>query len=331
MIEKGIYSGVSWNDYRAIDLPSPSLLKHGLRSMLRLKRAIDGDVPPPAASVTAVGTAVHCMIADEFTERFAVMPEFEKSPQNLTAGKTQKRPANMLKKDGTLSAAGAKWESLRKSEGLGPGATEVVTGQEQTESKLTAFYKSSKEEFESSIGDKDLLSTVQYNVARKCFDQIMACKDAAELINDTNAKKSSEVVVIGEIGGLMVKTRMDGFLPSHGWDLKTTSDIEPRMFYRKFKQMNYGFQFACHYELLKSNGVLINRYSVIAAEVQDDFDVGVIEVPLPLLDVCLATAVKVCERFRQCKETGDWPGLYPEPAGLMVPDYDMSDESELEW
>ena len=83
-MKPGIYYGIPWAEYRAIDLPSPSMLKHGLRSMKRLRRALDGECQP-SEKVTTVGNAVHCMVADEFDERFAVMPSFESWPQNVTA------------------------------------------------------------------------------------------------------------------------------------------------------------------------------------------------------------------------------------------------------
>lgn len=99
----GIYHGMAWDDYRAINLPSPSLQKHGLRSMKRLKRAIDGECQPSSKTV-AVGQCVHCIVAGEM-DRVAIMPAFEKDEGNVTAtGKQSNSKATTYYKE-----ASQKW------------------------------------------------------------------------------------------------------------------------------------------------------------------------------------------------------------------------------
>lgn len=80
----GIFYDVSWADYLSMPEMNPSTLKHGMKSMLRLKRAIDGEVNPDPKTV-AVGNAVHCLLSGEFEERYAVMPAFENHTANCTA------------------------------------------------------------------------------------------------------------------------------------------------------------------------------------------------------------------------------------------------------
>ena len=75
---------VSWADYLQMPEMNPSTLKHGAKSMLRLKRAIDGECKPDPRNV-AVGNATHCILAGELEERYAVMPAFENHTDNCTA------------------------------------------------------------------------------------------------------------------------------------------------------------------------------------------------------------------------------------------------------
>lgn len=81
--EPGIYFDIPWAQYINCPYMNPSTLKHGCRSMKRLKRAMDGECRP-SEKTTAVGNAVHTLLAGEFDERFAVMPAFENDPDNLT-------------------------------------------------------------------------------------------------------------------------------------------------------------------------------------------------------------------------------------------------------
>ena len=88
---------------------NPSTLKHGLRSMKRLKRAMDGEVKPSSKTV-AVGNAVHCFLAGEFEERNAVMPAFELDPENVTAtGKKSTSKTTAYYKESKLA-----WEEENK-------------------------------------------------------------------------------------------------------------------------------------------------------------------------------------------------------------------------
>lgn len=75
---------VSWADYLAMPQMNPSTLKHGLKSMKRLQRAIDGECQPDRKTV-AVGNATHAILAGELEDRFAVMPAYELHTDNCTA------------------------------------------------------------------------------------------------------------------------------------------------------------------------------------------------------------------------------------------------------
>ena len=324
--EPGIYKGVSWAEYKSCPYMNPSTLKKGLRSMRHLKRAIDGELQPSAKTV-AVGQAVHCLVADE-TDRLAVMPDFEKDPRNLTAGTVKEPPKAMTKKDGSLSAAGQKWQDLCSEHGLPVDhCGEIRTGQKPTESKVTDFYKTSVSNFVEQNEGKTLLTEIEMNVAKKVIGCIYENSKAAEIIR----RSEHELTVIAEIEGVMCKTRIDGAIAKdrNVWDLKTTDDISGRTFYRQCKKLGHLFQFGFHQLACANagkNAFAIERYDAIAAEVSGDYDTGVILIPPQLLDDWAEKVSRVLNDYKLAKSTDIWPGLYPAGIGLLdVPDYDMAE------
>lgn len=283
--EPGIYYDIPWDQYKSCPYPSPSLLKHGLRSMKRLQRARNGELQP-SAKTTAVGQALHCMVSDE-TERLAIMPAFEQDEANVTA-----------------------------------------TGKRST-TKATSYYKAKKAEWEAESEGKDVLTEVQMAVAKKALRLLHENRKASDLIK----RSQLEICVVAFIEGVLTKTRMDGLATPDAWDLKTCPDVEPSAFYRHAKKLGYFFQFALHRAALSSLGYELQRYSVIAVEVDGDYDNGVIDVPMALLDVWEGKLRSVLNRYKQAEATGEWDGIYPAGIGcLEVPNWDMSDDEDIvEW
>ena len=329
--EPGVYEGISWSDYLRIPYMSPSTLKHGTRSMKRLKRAIDGEIKYGSKAI-GIGNAVHTEIAGEFDERVAVLPQFELSPENLTAGtkSTKTKPKNYLKSDGNLSAAGIKWNELCEQHGKAAdfdGEIVMVTGRKHTESKATNFYKNSVAQFYEENRGNVVLSQSEMDIASRSLQSLRACEGAVELIKSS----VSEVTVIAEIEGVMCKTRMDGLNMADlkGWDLKTTNDIDPFAFYRTVKKLGYLFQFGFHDLALRNAGkdsIQLLSYDIIALETQDDFDCGVIGVqPYTLIQDWAERVQETLKEYKLAVKRNEWPGLYPNGDVLHVPNWEMSD------
>ena len=284
--EPGIYFDISWEQYCRCSYMSPSLLKHGQRSMKRLRRAIDGECKP-SAKTTAVGNAVHCMLAGEFEDRNAVMPAFELDAENQTA-----------------------------------------TGKKST-AKTTAYYKESKLAWEQENEGKTFLTEVEVAVARKVVRNILGKPECQKVVAETH----SEVTIIAQLGGVMCKTRLDHLSPSERMiaDTKTTSDVQPQAFYRLAKRLGYFFSAGFHCLAVSEapGGFEPQLYKFVAAEISDDYDVGLVNVPFALIDQYKSRVLSTLEKYRLSLSSDDWPGLYPMEGQLCVPEYDMADEDEL--
>lgn len=284
-MKPGIYENLSWDAYREIKLPSPSLLKHGLRSMKRLKRAKDGELKGPSSKTVAVGQCVHCLVAGEM-DRVAVMPAFELDEANVTA-----------------------------------------TGK-QSNSKATSYVKEASAKWIEENAGKQILSDVQFNTARKAYKELRKNRKAVELIDNSKL----EVVVVAEIDGVKTMTRMDGLWldKCRAWDLKTCPDVEPQAFYYQARRLGYFFQFAFHRLALRSLGYELQSYEIIAQEVSDDYDNGVIDVPFALLDVWEDKVKNVLSQYKIAERMGKWDGIYPAGIGAMpVPNWDMSSDEDI--
>ena len=77
---------ISWNDYLSIKVMNPSTLVHGIKSMRRLRRAIQ-DGFPEESNAMRLGSGIHALLLepDEFDKRFVVMPTFNLDIANATA------------------------------------------------------------------------------------------------------------------------------------------------------------------------------------------------------------------------------------------------------
>ena len=80
-----IYCDMSYEDYVDLDGMRPSTLKNH-KSMKHLKRKVDGEITVEPTHAIKVGLAVHSLIEseDSYASKYAVMPAYELSPDNLT-------------------------------------------------------------------------------------------------------------------------------------------------------------------------------------------------------------------------------------------------------
>lgn len=336
MLDIGIYVGMPWEEYKAIDLPNQSMLKHGVRSMKHLKRYIDGEITFNP-DVFRVGNAVHCMVAGELDDRYAVMPDFELMPGNMTNGKPElkQRPKKLKKVNGELSKLGKEWEELCEQNNIidfevwdGFLETGRIVGKRPSDSKRTNWYAEKVEQWKKENPGLEPISQDELEQARKCYRELWCNDDCRNEID----KADLEAVVIGDIEGVRCKARLD-FLDRdlRRWgDLKTTRDIEEDAFYRQFKRLNYGFQLAFHDLLLASVNYQMQSCFMIAAEVSGDFDTGLIEIPCAVYESKHELVRNTVSHYQQCKNDERWPGLYPNGGFLKVPNWDMSNDEQLE-
>jgi hypothetical protein len=316
-MKDGIHYDIPWADYLAIDLPSPSTLKPFRRSAKRGKRAMDGELQPKP-DVVAIGNAVHAMVSSEFDERFLIQPAFENDEWNMTAGEKKARPKVMHKKDGTLSVAGQRWHDLCKELKEDPESEEIRVGQERTDSTRTEYYEEAVETFlgKAESDGMEVLKSVHVAVARKMLKGLEEFPAVQQFIR----RAKHEVTLVGSIAGIRCKTRVDMFDPGsdRAADTKTTTDIAQAPLFKQMDRMGNFIQFAFHLELFSELGVEIEQYDILAMETGDDYDIGLLDIPMGFLDEKRGEVIELLEAWERSTFMDEFPGMYPGGLGTLT-------------
>tara|TARA_B100001013_G_C24540375_1_gene414409 strand:+ start:43 stop:870 length:828 start_codon:yes stop_codon:yes gene_type:complete len=174
---------------------------------------------------------------------------------------------------------------------------------------------------------KDPIKPSDYDEASRIADAVREKPLAMELINET----THEVSIYCEDMGLQCKGRVDGLGPRLT-DLKTTTNVEGRVFGTIFHRLHYAEKLGCYMRWAQKLGIDVQEVYVIAAESQPEYDVTVIPIPLAVLEPAWHRIERIMERIRTCVEEDNWPGV--DEGGLYelnVPLWSMSDEEALDW
>jgi len=284
---------ISWTDYCNIKRMNGSTIVAGMKSMLRLKRCIDGGYPEES-NVMRIGTGVHALLLEPqaFIDRFVIMPDFHLHQENMRAAKN-------------------------KSES---------DDDRRTESKATNYYKQRRDEFISSNQGKSILPQETFNSCLKCIAALRSRPAIRKHIDGAN----TEVTVLGEIECVEFKGRIDILKPSAIVDLKTTNDVTPRLFGRIFANFHYGEKLAIYRELVRQNTAGERDVFIIAQEPDGDFDNCVIPIPDAVLDNGLERVKRLVRKYKECLATNVWPGVDggEDEVPLYVPQWAMEDSGD---
>lgn len=284
-----------WQDYCQIKKMNPSTAVAGCHSMKRLRRWI-AEGFKEETNAMRVGTGVHVLLLEpeRFENEFVVLPDFHLDEQNLRKPKRKDEP-----------------ESDRR-----------------TDSKVTEYYKSKIRAFAEENQGKSFLTRDQYDNCLHAIEAIRERPAMRELI-DGSAK---EVTVEGEILGVPFKGRMDLLNPSVITDVKNTANVDKRAFGRVFTNLHYAFKLSIYRDLMRQNRG-DNDVMIITQETQGDFDNALVPVPSIILDNAFEQVQRVVKQYKQCLESGVWPGVDQgkDEYELYIPQWAMEDSEDLDF
>jgi exodeoxyribonuclease VIII len=294
MAKQMIDKTINWDDYVAVRRMNPSTLVAGCKSMLRLKRAIDGGFPEETKAMR-LGTGIHALLLEpeEFESRFCVVPSFNLDAENLRAPKRKDEPIE----------------------------------DRRTDSKVTSYYKAKVAEFQSLNQGKSFLDRTQYDQALACIEALNSRKHFRELVHDSN----KEVTVYGEIESVPFKGRLDLLHPTCICDLKTTFDVA--QFGRTFTSLEYAFKLSIYRELVRQNTVGLREVKVIAQETSGDFDNAMFVVPSDILDHAFNRVLLVVNQYKQAVADDVWPGWDrgEDECEIEIPYWARKQMEEIDW
>lgn len=172
-------------------------------------------------------------------------------------------------------------------------------------STATEFVKQKKAEFRQS--DKRIPLTVsEYYSAKQMVAAIYANREARELIE--RAGPNREVTLEGVIEGVEMKGRVDLLCPDCIPDLKSSATVDYWEFGKAAAKYGWFFKMAIYQELVHQH---FNHRDCCFIVVQKSrpFDCVVDEVPQQALDVQLSHVRSYLRQYKECLESGIWPGV----------------------
>lgn len=147
-------------------------------------------------------------------------------------------------------------------------------------------------------------------------------------------KGQAEQTVLHDECGLQCKGRIDWISTGEHvlTDLKTTSEIEGRLFGASFFRFGYDIKLGLYQRWLEKVTQEPWPVQVILLESKPPYDTAVMAVPQAVLDHGVDRAMRIIERVRQCIESDRWPGIADAgPYNLVVPGYVIQDEETEEF
>lgn len=162
------------------------------------------------------------------------------------------------------------------------------------------------------------------------FDKAQALADGVPgWVGELLTGGHPEVAAVDVVDGLTVKGQLDYLLPDRIIDLKTAADIRCRAFGRSVWNFGYFFQAALYRLLVERLTGKLLPYFVLAIETSGPPLARIFEIDNDYLAVGEQQVLKALDLYKQCVETGEWPGYSPEPATLDAPPWAADEVAEM--
>lgn len=169
----------------------------------------------------------------------------------------------------------------------------------------------------------DALANGKYPMLPKEYAQVIACHDS--IMAHPMARKAltghiaeQSVFHIGD-DGVRVKVRPDAYKPGLIVDLKTTISADPNEFARTAFNLGYFISAAMYTDVWKQSTGEDVGFLFLLVEKTAPYLVSVVELDTEALDYGRSMVERGKRIYRDCTESGEWPG-YPN-ATVALPKY----------
>lgn len=172
-----------------------------------------------------------------------------------------------------------------------------------------------------------IVSPAELDAVNAMSDAVLTHEFAGPLLEKVTGR---EVSVFGEVDGVSVRARFDILGGDIGADLKTTDDATERGFTKSVAKWGYAFQEAWYRDVhVASEGADLSAFYFIAVEKTAPYEVGVFQLEPYWIELARKRVENARNIFRDCTETGVWPGYDPAPKTLLAPAWEAI-EHEME-
>jgi hypothetical protein len=155
-----------------------------------------------------------------------------------------------------------------------------------------------------------LLTPDEYSTVQAMADKLSEHTMAMRLLSDGEPEVSA--FAVDEPTGVLRRCRFDWFGPAVLTDYKTAASSEPNEFVRNAVKLKYHTQASWYLDVAADLGHSADAFAFVVQEKDPPYVVTVIELPEELVDRGRELNRRALERFRDCTESGLWPGYVPD-------------------
>lgn len=141
-------------------------------------------------------------------------------------------------------------------------------------------------------------------------DALSTHRLAMRLLSDGRPEVSA--YALDEPTGVTRRGRFDWLGTSILTDYKTAASAEPDSFVKAAVNFGYHMQAAWYADLARDLGHPADAFAFVVQEKEAPYLVTVIELPEELVTIGRTRNRRALERFRDCTESGYWPGYVPD-------------------
>lgn len=299
---------ISFSDYVKVDALNCSSLVNIEKSPLHFQWA---KANPRDTKTLVNGRAVHTLILEPelFNEIYAVEPRKE-DYKFVTIDDLKQ----LCEKYGTKKS-GKKEDILKE-------LSTLISEDERKQIydfTVSAFYVESQ--------GKEILSTKEYQEAKAIADSVLKSPRVQAMLK----KGQSECSIFQTVEGVSMKFRLDFFVEgSFFLDVKTCRSCEPREFVNDF--INYSYDVKCaayQHAIFLETGKQIPCV-ILACETTDELDYKVYEIDQEFLDIGLKKFFKLLNKWKECTDKNEWPGMNKKVEKLFPPEWYLKKEYTVE-
>jgi hypothetical protein len=193
---------------------------------------------------------------------------------------------------------------------LGVGADLVIheyDAEKVRSPKATNAWKDQQAEVRKAGGV--LLLPEEHDVVQAMADELSGHKLAMDLLSDGQPEVSAYAP--DEHTGIMRRCRYDWLRDDLGVDYKSCADASPGGFGRAVAAFGYHQQHPWYLDLARDLGQPLKGFVFIAQMKTPPYLIGIYELEPEAVAVGRDLNRRALERFRDCRDSGLWPGFVP--------------------
>lgn len=178
--------------------------------------------------------------------------------------------------------------------------------------------KDAKEAKEAARAEGKIpLLTADHERVKAMADALASHRLAMRLLSEGRPEVSA--FAVDEATGVLRRGRFDWLGETILTDYKTCACAEPLAFVKAAANFGYHMQAAWYSDLATDLGHPAQAFAFIAQEKEPPYLVTVIELPPELVSIGRDRNRRALERFRDCTESGIWPGYVPDDTFAQPP------------